>query len=139
MSPKMLEYEHENNRKSLIDHPGFTDVCLNEFVLNTASLGLKTKSHRSYASVYREGQKTRSELGNQYKYIVTLLYSICCFRSYLQVCHIHEGRYNAYIFRFFPAVSYRQLVRFVWDFTGSSRHLPLPCCSYNKIRSTFPS
>ena len=54
---KMYEHEHENTRKCVIDHPGYTDVCLNEFVLDTASLGLKTKSHRNYASVYREGQK----------------------------------------------------------------------------------
>ena len=59
---KMYEYEYENTRKCIIDHPGFTDVCLNEFVLDTASLGLKTKSHRNYASVCRECQKTRSEL-----------------------------------------------------------------------------
>ena len=58
---KMYEYENENSRKCVMDHPGFTDVCLNEFVLDAASLGLKTKSHRNYASVYREGQKTRSE------------------------------------------------------------------------------
>ena len=36
-------------------------VCLNEFVLQAALLGLKTKGHRSYASVFREGQKTLSE------------------------------------------------------------------------------
>ena len=59
---RMYEYEHENTRKCVIDQPGFTDVCLNEFVLDTASLGLKTNSHRNYASIYREGQKTRSEL-----------------------------------------------------------------------------
>ena len=58
---KIYEYEHENTRKCIIDHPGFADVCLNEFVLDIASLGLKTKSHRNYASVYRERQKTRSE------------------------------------------------------------------------------
>ena len=39
---KMYEYEHENTRKCVIDQPGFTGVCLNEFVLDTASLGLKT-------------------------------------------------------------------------------------------------
>ena len=33
------------------NRPCFTDVCLNEFVLDTASLGLKTNNHLNYASV----------------------------------------------------------------------------------------
>jgi hypothetical protein len=59
---KMYEYEEdESNRKCILDHPGSNKVCLSEFVLNAASLGLKTKKHRNYASVFREGQKTRAE------------------------------------------------------------------------------
>lgn len=27
----------------------------------------------------------------------------------------------------------------MWEFQGVSKRLPLPCCVYNKIRSTFPS
>ena len=57
---KMYQYEDEE-RKCILDHPGFNEVCLNEFVLGTASLGLKTKGHRNYASVFRDGQKTREE------------------------------------------------------------------------------
>ncbi|XP_028419305.1 uncharacterized protein LOC114545162 [Dendronephthya gigantea] len=98
---KMYEHEDEGHQKCIVDHPGFNDVCLNEWVLEIASLGLKTKGHRNYNSVFREGQKTRAE--------------------------------------FLRAVSYRQLVRLVWDFTGSSRHIPLPCCCYKRIRSTFPN
>ncbi len=56
----MHQYEEEE-RKCILDHPGFNEVCLNEFVLQAASLGLKTKGHRSYASVFQEGQKTRPE------------------------------------------------------------------------------
>ena len=55
---KMYQYEDEE-RKCILDHPGFNEVCLNEFVLGAASLGLKTKGHRNYASVFRDGQKTR--------------------------------------------------------------------------------
>ena len=41
---KMYEYEEdESNRKCILDHPRFNQVCLSEFVLNAASLGLKTK------------------------------------------------------------------------------------------------
>ena len=43
------------------------------------------------------------------------------------------------IYRFLRAVSYRQLVRLVWGFTGSSRRLPLPSCCYNAIRKAFPN
>ncbi|XP_046852960.1 uncharacterized protein LOC124446177 [Xenia sp. Carnegie-2017] len=86
---KMNQFEVDE-RKCILDHPGFNEVCLNEFVLQAASLGLKTKGHRSYATVFRDGQKTREE--------------------------------------FFRAVSYRQLVRLVWDFTGSSRHFRVIRC-----------
>ena len=55
-------YPYEDNKEMcILDHPGFNEVCLNEFVLETASLGLKTKAHQNYASVFREGQKTRAE------------------------------------------------------------------------------
>ena len=36
------------------------------------------------------------------------------------------------------AVAYRQVVRLVWGYTGSSKRYPLPCCVYAKIRKTFP-
>lgn len=54
-----------------------------------------------------------------------------------------ESMYKRFVLhgicRFLRSVSYRQLVRLVWDFTGSSRHLPLPSCCYRAIRSTFPN
>ena len=46
---------------------------------------------------------------------------------------------NCFVPRFFRAVSYRQLVRLVWDYTGSSKRYPLPCCVYARIRKEFPS
>ena len=58
---KMYEHEDEGSRKCIIDHPGFTDICLKEWVLQIASLGLKTTGHRNYNSVFQEGQKTRAE------------------------------------------------------------------------------
>ena len=42
------------------------------------------------------------------------------------------------ILRFSRAVSYRQLVRLVWDYTGSSTRYPLPCCAYARVRKEFP-
>ncbi|CAB4027084.1 Hypothetical predicted protein [Paramuricea clavata] len=41
---KMYEYEEdESNRKCILDHPGFDEVCLNEFVLEAVSSGLKNQ------------------------------------------------------------------------------------------------
>ena len=54
---KMFDHEDGESQKCILDHPGFNDVCLNEWVLETASLGLKTKGRRNYASVFRENQK----------------------------------------------------------------------------------
>ena len=48
---KMFDHEDGESQKCISDHPGFNDVCLNEWVLETASLGLKTKGRRNYASV----------------------------------------------------------------------------------------
>lgn len=43
----MFEYENGENKKYVLDHPGFHDVCLNEWVPDIASLGLKTKNRRN--------------------------------------------------------------------------------------------
>ena len=59
---KMFEYEDEENEKCILEHPGFKDICLNEYVLEIAALGLKTKGRRNYAStVFKEDEKMRSE------------------------------------------------------------------------------
>ena len=42
------------------------------------------------------------------------------------------------VVRFFRSVAYWQFTRLLWDFTGRSRHYPLPCCAYTKIRKQFP-
>ena len=57
---KMYQYEEEE-RKCILDHPGFNEVVLSEFVLDAASLGLKTKGNRNYSSIFPDGQKTRHE------------------------------------------------------------------------------
>ena len=41
-------------------------------------------------------------------------------------------------FRYYRSVAYRQFVRLVWEYVGSGRRIPLPCCVYNKIREKFP-
>lgn len=42
-------------------------------------------------------------------------------------------------FRFLRSVSYRQIVRFIWDYMGNTMRTPLPACIYNAIREKFPS
>ncbi|XP_068684941.1 uncharacterized protein [Montipora foliosa] len=81
-------------------HPGFHDVCLNRWVLEIASLALKTKAGKSYRS--EDPFQPRSQ-------------------------------------EFLRSVSYRQFTRLLWDFVGSSKRYPLPCCAYNAIRKAFPS
>lgn len=81
-------------------HPGFTEVCLSKHVLEVAALGRKTKSGKSYKTMFLQGQRTEEE--------------------------------------FLRAVAYRQFTRLLWDYIGSSRRYPLPCCAYNKIRKYFP-
>ncbi|KAK2570281.1 hypothetical protein P5673_005068 [Acropora cervicornis] len=82
-------------------HPGFRDVCLNRWVLEIASLALKTKAGKSDTTLFSQGLKSESE--------------------------------------FLRSVSYRQFTRLLWDFVGSSKRYPLPCCAYNAIRKAFPS
>ena len=42
-------------------HPGFHDVCLNRWVLEIASLALKTKAGKSYRTLFSQGLKSESE------------------------------------------------------------------------------
>ncbi|XP_046852483.1 uncharacterized protein LOC124445766 [Xenia sp. Carnegie-2017] len=48
---KMYQFEIDE-RKCSLDHPGFNEVCLNEFALQAASLGLKTKGHRMIQTLH---------------------------------------------------------------------------------------
>ena len=41
--------------------PGFHDVCLNRWVLEIASLALKTKAGKSYRTLFSQGIKSESE------------------------------------------------------------------------------
>ena len=45
-------------------HPGFQDVCLNQWVLEVASLNLKTKAGKSYRAIFSQGRKMESERVN---------------------------------------------------------------------------
>ena len=51
-------------------HPGFRDVCLNKYVLEVASLGLKTKSGKSYKTLLIQGYRSEAELVLHFHYAV---------------------------------------------------------------------
>ncbi|XP_015758790.1 PREDICTED: uncharacterized protein LOC107338057 isoform X1 [Acropora digitifera] len=87
--------------RCIILHPGFQDVCLNRWVLEVASLNLKTKAGKSYRVLRGQGGRNEAD--------------------------------------FLRSVSYRQFTRLLWDYLGSSKRYPLPCCAYNAIRKAFPS
>ena len=40
---------------------GFSDVCLNRWVLHTAGIGLKTKAKKSYTTMLTEGNTAEHE------------------------------------------------------------------------------
>ena len=42
-------------------HLGFSDVCLNRWVLHTAGIGLKTKAKKSYTTMLTEGNTAEHE------------------------------------------------------------------------------
>lgn len=51
----------EMDDECITKHPGFENVCLDKWVLEVAAIGLKTRSGRSYLSIYREGRKSEEE------------------------------------------------------------------------------
>ncbi|XP_067024276.1 P2X purinoceptor 7-like [Acropora muricata] len=55
----MAEIDQEGQCITL--HPGFRDVCLNKYVLEVASLGLKTKSGQSYKTLLAQGKRSEAE------------------------------------------------------------------------------
>lgn len=55
----MAEIDQEGQCITL--HPGFLDVCLNKYVLEVASLGLKTKSGKSYKALLAQGNRSEAE------------------------------------------------------------------------------
>ena len=42
-------------------HPGFDTVCLNQWVLHAAAIGLKTKSNKLYTTLLARGQRAEPE------------------------------------------------------------------------------
>ena len=42
----------------LLSHPGFASVCLNGWVLATATIGLKTKQKKAFTTLFAEGNTT---------------------------------------------------------------------------------
>ena len=58
--------------------------------------------------------------------------------NYFRACYDYQPiTFVYFISRFYRAISYRQFVRFVWEYIGHSNRVPLPCCVYNTIRE-FP-
>lgn len=50
-----------DSEQCIILHPGFQDVCLNRYVLEVAALGLKTKSGKSYRTLFDQGRRSEAE------------------------------------------------------------------------------
>lgn len=47
--------EFGDPKRCITLHPGFQDVCLSKHVLEVAALGLKTKSGKSYKTLFLQG------------------------------------------------------------------------------------
>jgi len=56
---KMAEIELDD--QCITEHPGFKNVCLDKWVLETAAIGLKTKNRKSYMTLYKQGKKSEPE------------------------------------------------------------------------------
>ena len=56
---KMEEVELDDTCITL--HPGFSNICLDRWVLLTAGVGLQTKNKRSYQTLFNQGLKSESE------------------------------------------------------------------------------
>ena len=41
-----------------LSHPGFESVCLNSWVLATATIGLKTKQKKAFTTLFAESNTT---------------------------------------------------------------------------------
>ncbi|XP_078356492.1 uncharacterized protein LOC144641349 [Oculina patagonica] len=53
--------EQEREGECITSHPGFSDVCLNRWVLHTAGIGLKTKAKKSYTTMLSQGDTAENE------------------------------------------------------------------------------
>ena len=62
--------ESGQDEQCIVDHPGFEACCLNPWVLEVASVGLKTRTKRSYSTTRTEMNAAQSE------YVIQLLFSI---------------------------------------------------------------
>ena len=79
----------------------------------------KHKSHMRSIILLGSSKKPRSQVFLHWKFI---------FFNFL----IH-------FFRFLRPVAYRQYVRPVYEYVGTSKRIPLPNCVYNRIRKAFPN
>ena len=65
-----MEESGQDEHQCIVDHPGFEACCLNPWVLEVASVGLKTRTKRSYSTTRTEMNAAQSE------YVIQLLFSI---------------------------------------------------------------
>ena len=59
MQGKMEEADQGQNCVTL--HPGFDTVCLNQWGLHAAAIGLKTKSNKLYTTLLARGQRAEPD------------------------------------------------------------------------------
>ena len=54
-------YRFGDSEQCITVHPGFQDVCLIRHVLEGATLGLETKSGKSYRMLFAQGRRSEAE------------------------------------------------------------------------------
>ena len=54
-SQRLLVNYSKPNINCITEHPGFNEVCLNEWVLEVAGLGLKSKNGKRYTTIFNQG------------------------------------------------------------------------------------
>lgn len=45
----------------ITSHPGFSSVCLDEWVLEIAAIGLRTRKNKRYALLYEQGETNKAQ------------------------------------------------------------------------------
>ena len=122
---KIEELEKEDDWITL--HPGFNDVCLNRWVLETAAIGLKTKPNQSYTELLTQGKEDWVKVNTT---LLRLFMTEKCRKSVL-ICTRNLVEFEDFVVAvvvvvvvvvvFLRSVAYRQFVCLVWQYTASSK------------------
>lgn len=59
--PRCVDVTEESGIACITDHPGFKANCLDKYVLEVASVGLKTRKNRRYDVLRAKGLVSESE------------------------------------------------------------------------------